>query len=239
MKKIIVPLLSSLVLSKTYAQYKKQMLLKWAPGRLAAGKITVGGEYNFKKKSSIECFIGLPAPVNHQFKYDNNSSDLSSKAFSVLAGYRYYFGKKNASGIYVEPYAKYLHHQASGFLQGELNGEVAKFDTKSDYKGFGIGAQLGIQFLIAKRFSLDLFILGPEANSSDFSTVATDVASNIPWTMIQADEAENDIKNAFRNIPIVGDKIEVSVNQSTKTVTTRYSGFLPGVRFGASVGIRL
>jgi hypothetical protein len=212
-------------------------LLKWAPASLEAGKITVGGEYNFRKKSSIEFFIGLPAPMNHQFKYDNNSSDLSSKAFSLLAGYRYYFGKKNASGVYVEPYAKY--HTAAGILQGQLNGEVAKFDTKSDYKGYGIGAQLGVQFLIAKRFSFDLFLLGPEANTSEFNTVSTDVASNIPWTLIKANEAEKDIKDAFRNIPIIGDKIEVKVDQNTKTVTTRYNGFLPGLRFGASVGIRL
>ena len=239
MKKIIVPILTIFLLSKSFGQYNKQVFAKWSPGSLAAGKITVGGEYNFKKKNSFELFIGLPSGMNHRFNYDSNTSNLRSKAFSVLAGYRFYFGKKKASGLYLEPYAKYLHQQFNGILKGQLNGETATFDTRSDYKGFGLGAQLGVQFLIAKRFILDLFILGPEANSASFTSSATDIASNIPWTLVKAGEAEKDIKDALKNIPIVGDKIEVSVNQADKTVTTRYNGFVPGARFGASVGIRL
>ena len=239
MKNLITSFLILFIFSGSFAQYNKDLILKWAPGSLVAGKLTVAGEYNFKKKNSVELVIGIPAAKNHKFDYDNNTSDLDTKAFSLLAGYRHYIGKKPVSGLYIEPYVKYLHHQADGFLIGQLDDESAKFDTHTDYKGIGIGAQLGVQFLIAKKFSLDFFILGPEANSAKFSTVATDVASSIPWTMVDAAEAEQDIKDVVRDIPVVGDKIEVSVDQNTKTVTTRYSGFVPGFRFGASVGIRL
>jgi hypothetical protein len=124
-------------------------------------------------------------------------------------------------------------------LEGELNGENAKFQTQTDYKGIGVGAQLGVQIKVAKIFRLDLFILGPEANSAKFSAIATDIASSIPWTLVEANEAENDIKEVLKNIPIVGDKIEIQVDQANKTVITRYNGFVPGFRFGASIGVKL
>jgi hypothetical protein len=240
MKKPLLFVATILLFACSFAQrYNRDLIVKWAPGSLASGKLTLGGEYNFKEKNSLELIIGLPTGKSRHFNYDDNTSDLTMKAFSVLAGYRYYLGKKPVSGIYIEPYLKYLHHQASGILIGNLDGETARFDTHTDYKGFGIGGQLGVQFLIIKKISLDFFILGPEANSSTFSIAATDVASSIPWTTLDAEEAEQDIKDAVSKIPLVGNKIEILVDQNTKTVTTRYQGFVPGLRFGASIGIRL
>ena len=218
---------------------ERALILKWSPSSLATGKLTFGGEYNFKKKNSLEVFFGFPAAKSHKFDYDNSSSSLSSQGFSFLAGYRYYFGKKPHSGFYVEPYYKYLHHQLDGMLQGDLNGESATFKTHTDYKGMGIGAQLGVQWLIVDRVCMDFFILGPEANSAKFYSTATDVAGTIPWTEVDANEAAKDIKDVVSKIPIVGNKIDVIVDQNTKTVTTSYRGFVPGLRFGASIGFRL
>jgi hypothetical protein len=239
MKKPALSLLCFLLSIATFSQYKKEVVLKWAPGSLSVGKLTLGGEYGFKRKNSVEFIIGVPVAKNHHLQYDNNTSDLSSKAFSSLLGYRHYFGKKPVAGFYIEPYFKYLHHQASGMLEGELNGENAKFQSQTDYKGIGVGAQLGVQIKIAKIFRLDLFILGPEANSAKFSAIATDIASSIPWTLVEANEAENDIREVLKNIPIVGDKIEIQVDEANKTVITRYNGFVPGFRFGASIGVKL
>lgn len=220
------------------AQSDRSFIAKWSPASLAAGKLTLGGEYNFKRKSSIELIVGIPVTRTHSFDFDGNESDLDTKAFSILAGYRYYFGRRGLRGLYIEPYAKYLHHEGSGILEGSLSGETARFDTRSDYKGVGLGAQLGVQFLIAKRVAIDLFLLGPEANSAEFSLTGTDIASNIPWTLVKANEAEQDIRDALDDIPIIGDKVKVEVNQNTKTIRTSYNGFLPGFRFGASVGFR-
>lgn len=240
MKKIVSSILAFLLVSfAVLAQKSPQVFLKWAPASLAAGKITIGSEFVFKKKNAVELFIGIPVAVNRDLEYDGQKSDMDSKAFSVLAGYRRYLGKKAASGLYFEPFVKYLKHEASGILDGDLSGEKARFNTVTNYEAFGAGIQLGIQFIIAKRVSLDLFFLGPEANSAKFTATATDIASNIPWTFVKASEAEQEIKDMIRDIPIIGDKTEVTVNQNLKTVYTKYEGFLPGIRFGASVGIRL
>ncbi|HEY0676749.1 MAG TPA: DUF3575 domain-containing protein [Chitinophagaceae bacterium] len=239
MKKLLIFLIAALLFEPGFAQSDKNIFIKWAPASLAIGKLTIGSEFNFKKKQSIEFFIGIPTSVSKKIDYDNNTSEFDSKAFSVFAGYRYYLGKSAASGLYIEPYVKYVKHETDGFLIGDLDGEAARFDTKTEYKGFGAGAQLGVQFLIAKRVSFDLFFLGPEANTASFTSSSRDVANGLPWTFIQANEAEQNVRDALEDVPIIGDKIEISVNQATKTVATKYDGFLPGFRFGASIGIRL
>ena len=97
-----------------------------------------------------------------------------------------------------------MHHQVNGLLQGDLNGESASFDMHTDYKGNAVGLQMGVQFFIAKTVSIDFFFLGPEANLGTFSSTATDISSILPWTSVDADEAEKDIKDALKNIPVIG-----------------------------------
>lgn len=222
-----------------YTQYAAHPVIKWAPVGLIFGKLSLGTEYNFKKKNSVELYIGIPVAATRTIDYDNKQSDIESRVFSVLAGYRRYIGKKAAAGFYAEPYFKYLEHHAQGILEGDLDSKIARMDTKTDYKAWGAGIQLGYQFLIAKRICLDLFLIGPEANMAKFNSQSTDIANSIPWTLIQSGEAEREIKDAIKDIPILKDKLEISVDQSKKTVYTEYKGFLPGFRLGASIGFRL
>ena len=220
--------------------HPKAFYYKFAPAGLYAGKLTLGVEYNIKAKNSVEILIGFPKPSNKSFEYDGSSSDLETKAFSILVGYRYYLGRdKIVSGLYFQPYFKYLKHDLSGLLKGNLEAQYANFDTKSTYTGYGVGAQLGIQALIAKRLTLDFFLIGPEANMVKYSGVLTDVASTIPWTHVQSEEAERDIREAISNIPFLNEKMEIEVSQSEKRISMQYNGFLPGFRVGASVGFRL
>ncbi len=222
-----------------HTQYAAHPVIKWAPAGLVFGKLSLGTEYNFKKKNSVELFIGIPVAATRTIDYDNKQSDIESRVFSVLAGYRRYIGKKSNAGFYAEPYFKYLEHHAKGILEGDLDSKIARMDTKTDYKAWGAGVQLGYQFLIAKRICLDFFLIGPEANIVRFNSQSTDIANSVPWTIIQSGEAEREIKDAIKDIPILKDKLEISVDQSKKTVYTEYKGFLPGFRMGASIGFRL
>ncbi len=245
MKKIIAAccLLLSFVLVQAQkenesARYKKSITAKFAPGGLGIGKITAGAEYNFKRKQSITLFLGAPFDKTRSISYDGKQSDIISSGRSAMAGYRYYLGKRNMTGFYIEPYAKYLKFNAHGFLNAEVNDQPARFDSRFDYEGYGAGLQIGAQFMIARLVVVDLFLIGPEANSAKFSSVSTDVYDNIPWSLADSQEAEKDIKDNLKNIPFIGNKIDVTVNTNTKTVYTKYAGFAPGFRAGASIGIR-
>lgn len=212
--------------------------LKFAPAGIAVGKTTFGAEYNFKHRNSVTFLIGIPFDKTQAVSFDNNKSDVSSKAFSLMAGYRYYLGRKSMSGFYIEPYVKYLKHQASGLLNAELQGQHVIFDSHSNYEGYGLGAQLGYQVTIAKLVVFDLFLIGPEANSAKFNSLSTDITNNIGWNYADAQEAEQQIRDVLKDIPVVGTRIDVKVDTEKKNVATNYSGFVPGFRIGASIGVR-
>ena len=235
---IIVASLFAQDKEKKPVSYRQSFTIKFAPAGLAVGKVTFGGEYNFKRKQSITFMVGLPFDKNRNIDFDNKTSVITSSAKSAMLGYRYYLGKKSRSGFYVEPYAKYVNLKAHGFLDANLNGDPARFDTHATYEGYGAGIQLGFQFFIAKTLAIDLFLIGPEANSAKLNTSSTDVYDNIPWTLANADDAAKEIHDKLKDIPYIGDKIDVTVNTNTKTVFTKYAGFAPGFRAGFSVGIR-
>lgn len=221
-----------------YPDHTKSVALKFAPASIMAGKLTFGGEYNYKHRNSITVVAGFPFSKTNTVEYEGSKSDVETKAFSLLAGFRHYLGKKTMSGFYIEPYVKYLEHDAKGLIHSDLDGQQVIFNSYSDYKGIGIGAQLGVQFVIARAVVLDLFLVGPEANSTKFSSGFTDITNNAAWNYADAREAEQQISDVLKDIPVVGDKIDIQVDTEKRNVSAAFSGFVPGFRIGASVGIR-
>jgi hypothetical protein len=141
------------------------------------------------------------------------------------------------SGLYLEPYFKYVHHTSDGVGNATLGGEAVVMNFSNEYNGVGVGLQLGAQFIIAHRVVVDLFFLGPEMNSATNNFQAVEVSNTIPWTYVQANEAESDIRDFINKFPFVKDNTSVMVDQAHKTVTANFKGALPGFRTGVSFGI--
>ena len=243
MKKSILSLLLSAVVLCLYSQERgealqKNTIVKFAPPAIATGKISLGGEYYFAPRQSVTFYAGLPFKKSHTISYDGDKSNIELKSFSLMAGYRYYLSGRGASGLYTEPFLKYVHHQGEGILNGSLGTKTTSLDSRETYKGFGIGLQLGWQFRIGNRVVIDWFLLGPEINSANFNSRFQDITAS-DWSQQDAIEIENDIRDVLNDIPVVGKKIELEVNASQKTVTGKYKGYVPGFRTGLSLGIRL
>jgi len=230
-------LLSFLCHDITHAQ--KKVAIKWNPIGLAFGSINLLGEYKLTKRSSLTAKIGIPIEKNYDADYDGNDASIKIKATSFLAGYRLYLSKKGMKGFYFEPFFNYLHHEGMGVGQSTLNGQPVTMNIITDYSGYGIGAQLGMQFLVAKRIVIDLYFLGPELNSADATFKSHEVTNTLPWNSSQAAEAEQDARDFINDIPIIGKKINLTVDQNTRTVTATYNGLLPGFRAGVAIGIAL
>ncbi|SHF78337.1 DUF3575 domain-containing protein [Flavisolibacter ginsengisoli] len=213
-------------------------IIKWNPSSLYFGKIGLMGEYNFKKKKSVTFNIGIPISKTTSVRIDDKDREVEMKTFSVMGGYRMYLGNAAMAGMYFEPYLKYVKSDGSTILDTDLDGKPTNFATTSAYKGFGVGAQLGVQFLIAKRVVIDFFFLGPEANSATHKVVMHDITSTDPWDAQDAADAQAEINSSIGDLPIIGDKLNVVVDPNAKTVSSDYSGFLPGLRFGLSIGVR-
>jgi hypothetical protein len=65
-----------------------------------------------------------------------------------------------------------------------------------------------------------------------------DITSTEPWDAQDAADAQAEINSSIGDLPIIGDKLNVVVDPNAKTVSSDFSGFLPGLRFGLSVGVR-
>lgn len=214
---------------------KPNIALKWAPTGIVFGNISLQGEYNFGK-NSLTAKIGIPFNKHQTFQFDNKDADFSMRATSFLAGYRTYLSKKHIRGLYFEPYFKYVHHTSEGTGNAVLGGDPVVMSFTNDYNGTGLGIQLGAQFVIAKKFVIDLFFLGPEINSSKNNFKSVETSSTIPWTSVQASEAEQDIRDFIDQFPFIRHRVNVTVDQNNKTVLADFKGALPGYRIGVSFG---
>jgi hypothetical protein len=209
--------------------------LKWGPAGIALGNINLQGEYNFGK-NSLTAKIGIPFDKHQTFQFDEKDADFSMRAISFLAGYRTYLSKKHMKGLYFEPYFKYVHHISEGTGITVLTGDRVVMNFTNDYNAVGLGAELGVQFIVAKKILIDFFFLGPEINSAKNSFKAVETTSTLAWTHIQASEAEQDIVDFIDQFPFIRKKVDVMVDQSNKTVFANFKGGLPGYRIGISFG---
>lgn len=217
--------------------FKKDQVLKWNPASIYAGKISLHGEFNLKPKRSITVGLGIPVDHKEVFTLNDDEQHVTTQTISLMAGYRMYLGKKSTSGLYFEPYLKFLKNDLESFIFTELDGDPVIMRATSEYTGFGAGAQLGVQFLIAKRVVIDFFFLGPEANTAKVAVLARDITSS-SWNPQDVADARDAIEDIVRDIPLIGDNVKVNVDASSKRVTADYKGFLPGFRAGLSVGVR-
>ena len=243
MKKTIFPFLAVLLAGQAMAQQvpstDTRATLKWAPTGLVYGGLNFGGEYNVGPKRSITARVGIPLSVQNTVEYDGKNVDFNMKATSLSAGYRMYLSKKHLRGLYVEPYAKYVHHSSDGTGTGTLDDKTAVMDFTNEYKAFGVGAQLGAQFFIGKRFVVDFYFLGPEINSATNNLKAVEVSRTLPWTAVEAQDAENTIRAFVDQFPFVRNRTDIKVDQNNRTVTADFKGALPGYRAGISLGFAL
>lgn len=215
---------------------KPNIAFKWAPTGITFGNISLLGEYNFGK-NSLTAKIGIPFAKHQTFTFDDKDANFSMKATSFLAGYRTYLSKKHMKGLYFEPFFKYVHHTSEGSGNAVLDGDKVVMNFTNDYNGVGVGVELGVQFLVAKRCVIDFFFLGPEINSARNNFRAVESSNTIPWNDTQASDAEQDIRNFIDKFPFVRNKVQVMVDQNNKTVVADFKGALPGYRIGISVGL--
>lgn len=240
MKKLLLSFLVIGMLHWATAQdISPRSTIKWAPAGLILGNIGLQGEYHIKNKNSLTAKIGIPINAKHTLQYEDKDASFTIRATSVLLGYRHYLSKKQLSGLYIEPYIKYVHHTGDGYGNGMLDKEPVIFHFTNNYNGAGIGAQLGAQFIISKRVVIDLFFLGPEVNTATNHFKAIETTHAIPWTNIQASDAEKSIRDFVHQFPVIGNKVNIKVDQNQRAVLAGFNGLLPGLRTGISFGIAL
>ena len=123
-------------------------------------------------------------------------------------------GAKKRKGS--EPYVKYLKTSLTTNTTFTINGTDRNFDVTGSVGNIGLGAQLGVQFLISDVVVIDWFLIGPEANSSSFRFTAQETGTGAAWDTGAAGDAQQQIQDFIDAIPIINKKAGLEVNSNAR-----------------------
>lgn len=232
MKKII---LLSLILSITYLVNAQKNVIKMGLPNFLYGDINVGYERLLSSKNSVSLIVGYWNPeigvsgINNILKQEDG---IWIKEFqsgkNIALDYRIYPAEKALSGMYFGPYLRYW--DLSLVMGDEV--EPNLFDVETQLKGIGLGFQFGIQWIIAKRISIDWYILGlgVERFLPDANYVITPYQSGFDYASI-----EDNVMGIFDNAPtFIKNKAKSVVNADNLNITVPI--FAPSLRSGFTVG---
>jgi hypothetical protein len=158
--------------------------------------------------------------------------DSKDKGFLFTGDYRFYLASENKykapRGIYIGPFASYTYMGRENTWN--LNTETFNGEVKTDFNFTiaAIGAQLGYQFIIWKRVSLDLVLIGP-------SVAWYNLSAKLDTSLEADDESalyakiDEILKERFPGYTFVLDDIDF---KKSGTTNTRSYGFRYTIHLG-------
>jgi hypothetical protein len=169
----------------------------------------------------------------------NFKSSASRSGFTIGGEYRFYLAKENKyaapHGLYVGPYMNYFHFNTTRNLDfTDSNGNVSSASLGSKISIFNLGVQVGYQFVLWDRMTIDLILLAPSISSysADFTfdgNINTDHQIQISQELVDA------LKNHF---PLLNKLISDRSVHVSGNVHNNVSSWAPGLRFTIFLGYR-
>jgi hypothetical protein len=178
--KIFTSLLVSMVISvtllaqdslkiKKFTSRKNVIRYNLTPNIMGFSSVIFGYERVVKPYQTFSVNAGYLS-IGKSGNKDNDEFQLtqtkSSSGFSVAADYRFYFKNENKytapRGVYFGPYFAYYNFNLSSGIQS-LDSSSPQAETIVDSKIniFNLGIELGYQFVIKDRFTIDMILVGP------------------------------------------------------------------------------
>ena len=118
-----------------------------------------GGYINFPMPSVID---------NSPLSFDKNKV---KSGFIIGSEFRFYLSKENKydapHGVYLAPFVSFYHFNNQRNGRDTTNQDQLTLSTTMDF--LNIGGELGYQFVIHKRFTVDCVLFGPAISSYYFS----------------------------------------------------------------------
>lgn len=165
--------------------------------------------------------------------------DVSKFGFTVGGDYRFYLNAENKypapHGIYIGPYLNYYHfkNQLNKSYQDSL-GNTPYAGIESVVQVFNIGVQVGYQFVVSNRFTIDCTLVAPSlarysANFKLTGAIDSDHAILITEDMI------NSLKEHF---PLLGNLVENKEVHVDGQYSSRNSSWGGGFKYTILIGYR-
>ena len=227
-----------------FATTERKTVVKFLPANLPFESWSFEIERMINAKNAFTLGFGIPTNKSIMGKYGMDaSSDMKEVKIGTMhirAAYRHYAGKSMLpKGFYIEPYVKYQKINANAYATFTKDVPLSTPITYTadittpKLNTLNVGFQMGVQFLIAKRVSLDLYFLGLEAGMLSGSVNAkVNPTDNIPDMKAEIEKSINDLPGFLRN------KLEVTTSPNNDAVNVKASSVpYPWLRSGISIGI--
>lgn len=178
--------------------------------------LTFSYERIINSRQSASVMVGyLEFPALFQDTIGNllNITSRHKSGINLAAEYRFYLTKLNSrpipSGVYIAPYASYYGYQ----FRNDVDILNTTIDSSGQVRGkfyvFNLGVELGYQFVLWKRLTLDFVLMGP---SLSYYGGELDISGNLNFEQIK--ELNEDLYNKLlEKYPMIGDYV---VNKSFK-----------------------
>jgi len=150
--------------------YKNTIRLNITPMLLNdVGTFVVGYERIIKPNQSFSVNVGrlrLPSLLGSEDSTGFLAKDINrNEGFSFAADYRFYATKRNKyaipDGLYWGPFVTYYYYDNNTTVYLDNNAYQGNAELQSYMGLLMIGAQLGYQFVIKDRWTIDLILAGP------------------------------------------------------------------------------
>lgn len=163
------------------------------------------------------------------------NDERTRSGFRVGADYRFYFKNENKyeapRGLYWGPFVDYFYFKNSRSVTAkDTSFATGNLDFISNLQIGGAGVNLGYQFVIKKRLSVDLCLLGPA-----LALYAASLRLEGDYDLNQEHEYLQELYDyLINNFPLLG---ELSNGDTIKT-NGRANFLFAGFRYSVSVGFR-
>ncbi len=99
----------------------------------------------------------------------NVKSNIKASGYKIGGEYRFYLKKENKyaapHGVYIGPYFSILNFNNKRSLEIINNGATEYADLKSKVDVINVGVQLGYQFVLNNRWTIDMIFIGPSISN--------------------------------------------------------------------------
>ena len=201
---------------------------------LYSSGIQMAYERVLSPKRSFTVFGGIisfpvPSAIANTNIILNNNKNKSGFAFG--GEYRFYLQKENKypapRGIYLAPFVSYYHFNNQRTGHDSTNADNLTLNATVNF--FNVGGEVGYQFIIKKRLSVDCVMFGPALSSYYFNMKLDGVTSGDQAEKLQA------IMDALKSkFPLLKD-VTPGSGISNKGVSTSWSA---GFRFCVMIGYK-
>jgi hypothetical protein len=167
------------------------------------------------------------------------TKDLSASGFKLGAEYRFYLQKENKyrapHGVYIGSYTSFHNYMNRRALEINNDGVPEYAELETNLNILNLGVQLGYQFVLNDRWTIDLTFIGPSVSN---------YSANLRWDgnfTFDPDDITNEVILALMDrFPAFDELInEGEFSSSGKTNTWAYGyryQFLIGYHFGRRKG---